>query len=81
MEHLTVDEIIDFVSLNTVDEESMKLISKVNGHIIECAECRKKVRAFQDVYDEFVSIGVKNSSQVKEEDQDSPIMGKMRLGL
>ena len=54
MAHLTLDEIIDFVSLTEINEESMQKIAAVNTHIVECKECRELVRSFQLVYDELV---------------------------
>lgn len=57
MKHLTVDEMIDFVSFNKLDSESLALASKVNAHIFECEICRKKVEAFQIIYDELVKMG------------------------
>lgn len=59
MKHLTVDEMIDFVSFNKLDSESLALASKVNAHIFECHTCRKKVEAFQIIYDELVKMGRK----------------------
>ena len=60
MMHLTVDEMIDFVSFNKMDNESLALAAKVNAHIFECNACRKKVEAFQLVYDEVVRMGRKD---------------------
>lgn len=57
MKHLTSDEMIDFVSMNNLDEESIKLASKVNLHIGECEKCLQKLQAFQLVYDEMIKIG------------------------
>ena len=74
MNHLTTTEIIDFVSINKMDADSMKLASRVNGHILKCDECLKLVESFQEVYDElqrmgrsseFEQIMAKNSSGVK----------------
>ena len=59
MKHLTVDEMIDFVSFNKLDSESLALASKVNAHIFECDICRKKVKAFQIVYDKLEKMGKK----------------------
>lgn len=56
MEHLSVDEIMDFVSFTKIDEESLALAAKVTGHICECAQCRESVRSFQLIYDEFVKL-------------------------
>ena len=60
MKHLTTDEIIDFVSMNQINSETLKLASTVNTHIGKCEKCLRKVRAFQLVYDEFVKIGKEN---------------------
>lgn len=74
MNHLTTTEIIDFVSINKMDAVSMKLASRVNGHILKCDECLKLVKAFQEVYDElqrmgrsseFEQIMAKNSSGIQ----------------
>ncbi len=51
--HLTVDQIIDFVSMTNTGECSRELIDTVNNHICECADCRKTLRAFITVADEF----------------------------
>lgn len=59
MKHLTVEEMIDFVSFNKLDNEFLSLASKVNTHILRCDECREKVTAFQMVYDELVKMGRK----------------------
>lgn len=53
MEHLTVEQMIDFVSLTELNDEAIELSQQVNGHIRACDECMKKVRAFQDIYDEL----------------------------
>ena len=57
MKHLTIDEIIDFVSINKVDKDSLILAKKVNAHLMKCSVCREKIVAFQAVYDELVRIG------------------------
>lgn len=53
MKHLTVEEMISFVSIKSLDEKSLELIDRVSEHICECSECRKKVDAFQTVQDEL----------------------------
>ena len=56
MDHLTVDEMIRFVSLSKWDEDAMKLSVTVNGHIRKCEKCLRTVRAFQMIYDEFTAM-------------------------
>lgn len=53
MEHLTVDDIIEFVSLTEFDSKSLTLSATVIGHIRKCGRCLEHVRAFQTIYDEF----------------------------
>ena len=74
MNHLTTTEIIDFVSISKMDAVSMKLASRVNGHILKCDECLKLVESFHEVYDElqrmgrsseFEQIMAKNSSGIQ----------------
>ena len=53
MEHLTVDEITDFISLTELSNDAIVLSATVNGHIRRCEKCLRLVRAFMMVYDEF----------------------------
>lgn len=57
MKHVTVDEMIDFVSFEKIDRETIDLASKVNAHILKCESCRKKILAFQTIYDELLKLG------------------------
>ena len=49
MTHLTVDEIIEFVSFDVLNKENLALAAKVNGHIRSCKSCFEKVSSFQTV--------------------------------
>ena len=53
MKHLTVDAMIDFVSLTELNREAIELSTVVNGHIRTCRTCRERVSAFQQIYDEL----------------------------
>ena len=57
MTHLTVEEIIEFVSFDKLSEDTMALSTKVNEHIRSCPTCLEKVSSFQTVYDELCRIG------------------------
>lgn len=61
MEHLTIDEIIDFVSMTEYNQESIDLAAIVNGHICKCDECLNVVRALQLIHDEFSALALKQS--------------------
>jgi len=56
MKHLSVDEIIKFVSSNGLGDEEKINIRRVNEHIRSCSKCLEKVQAFQLIYDEFTSL-------------------------
>ena len=56
MKHLTVDDMIRFVSLTELNDEAVELSASVNGHIRRCAECMERVRSFQMIYDEFTML-------------------------
>lgn len=51
MKHLTTDEIISFVTIDNISNETLEFAASVNHHILLCDECREKVTAFQTVYD------------------------------
>ena len=56
MKHLTVDEMINFVSLTELNAEALMLSATVNEHIRNCDKCLKRVQAFQLIYDEFAKL-------------------------
>ncbi len=58
MKHLSIDEIIDFVSLTELNGDSITISATVNGHIRKCEKCLKLVRSFQMVYDAFSRLQV-----------------------
>lgn len=57
MKHLTIDEMIAFVTISELNTASLELASKVNTHIVKCDMCRNKVSAFQEVFDELNKAG------------------------
>ena len=53
MEHLSIDEIIQYVTVTKGNRETLELMSKVNGHIRGCSVCKEKVNAYEMVNDEI----------------------------
>ncbi len=51
MIHLTKKEIMKFVSFESLDAAALELAGKVNTHLLECPECRKRVIAYQKMND------------------------------
>ena len=71
MNHLTIDEIIRFVSFDTLDNDNLLLAGKVNSHILACTECRDKVRVYQKMYDEsLLSDSTENVLTWQSSDED-----------
>ena len=68
MNHLTVDEIICYVSFNDFDRASLDNAAKVISHIRTCNHCLEKVRAFQMVYDKIMES--ETNDNVKEITKD-----------
>ena len=64
MNHLTLDEIIDFVSLTEINEESIAWMGMVNAHIAQCRECRELVRSYQLIYDETLGAACRGDNAV-----------------
>lgn len=47
MEHLSISDVINYVTASKVDRETLDLMSKVNFHIRSCSACREKIEAFE----------------------------------
>lgn len=47
MEHLSIEEILNYVSATKINDETLELFSKVNGHIRNCPSCKKKINALE----------------------------------
>lgn len=45
-EHITTEEMLNFILAEDKVDDNLKLINKVNNHIIKCDECLNKLKAF-----------------------------------
>ena len=79
MNHLSIDEIIEFVSFNCGNAD-IALIASVNEHIRKCPECLKLVQSFQLIYDEFSTMCLhcdfKKYIEDKEKDAENDMLYK-----
>ena len=57
MEHLNINDVIEFISFDRLDADAVELSGRVNAHIACCAECRARVRNKQCVYDGLLAEG------------------------
>ena len=53
MKHLNAEEIISYVTLDRMDEDTRMFFKNVNGHIRACPECLGKLRRYLDIHDIF----------------------------
>ncbi len=67
MTHLSVEDIIFYVTATTPDSETLAHIGKVNAHVLSCESCREKLEAFQVVNKGLSSL--KDSSTETEKQQ------------
>lgn len=55
--HLTFDEMVDFVYATKVTNETIQLAQKVNSHIFTCKECREvfdSIRGVKEITDDMI---------------------------
>ena len=71
MDHLSLNEIIDFVSFEKLSDETLELAANVNSHLLLCKQCREAVRAYQAVYDEFCRLDSKEEFRNAVKNADS----------
>lgn len=62
--HLTVSELIEFVSADIADTSAQRMLVSVNTHIRSCPQCLERVRAFQVLHDELLRLGRKRKRLV-----------------
>lgn len=53
MKCLSDEEIIRYLSVDDISQESMQLVSQVHAHERECQKCREKIEAFRAVYEKM----------------------------
>ena len=51
MKHLNAEEIISYVTLDTLDEGTKAFCRNVNGHIRSCPDCLGRLRRYLDIHD------------------------------
>ena len=52
MKHVTAEEMIDFVSFDRIDPQTL-----ANASAVTCSACLRRVNAFQMIYDELKDRG------------------------
>lgn len=55
MEHINVETIIEFVSMDGLSAENIELSRTVNAHLRICSECRDRVCAVHMLYDALLA--------------------------
>lgn len=67
MDHLTIEEMLEFVTMKKLDERTLKLASRVNAHILRCDECLEQVKELQVIYEELGMIDLDELRQLTNE--------------
>ena len=49
-----MNQIIEFISFDEINEDTLKLAAKVNSHISVCPACRSKIRSIQGILDRML---------------------------
>lgn len=49
--HPNLNDLIEFVSMDTLNAETVARSAAVNAHLADCSACRARVRDLQTVYD------------------------------
>lgn len=55
MEHLSIEEIIMYVTETKVNDDTLKLFSRVNGHIRNCPHCKEKLNSYELINDNLTN--------------------------
>ena len=71
LKHLSIEEITKYVETRQITEDSLKLVSRVNNHIRECAECNEKVTAYEFVYEKMRRVALQTENKANMFDADA----------
>ena len=53
MKHLSAEDIINYVTMDEMNETSLGFCKNVNGHIRGCSACLGKLRKYLDIHDAY----------------------------
>ncbi len=51
MKHLNAEDIINYVTIGELDQETLDFCKNVNGHIRGCSACLGRLRKYLDIHD------------------------------
>lgn len=57
MEHLNMNDLLDFVTMVSPSPEELDQSKKINAHMAVCEPCRARVRAALSVYEALLAEG------------------------
>ncbi len=70
MEHISIEEIINYITVTELNNETSDLLARVNGHIRKCSACKEKLRAFEMVNDAFLGDRFEIYSEIGNETEE-----------
>lgn len=69
LEHLSIEEIIEYVTANKVSKETLDLMSRVNGHIRICSSCREKIESYERINEKLIKESLIGDSSFNDVDE------------
>lgn len=76
MKHLSVEEIIKYVTATEVNNEMLDLFSRVNGHIRKCEMCKEKIVAYEHVNNMIIDHSCEKEFDLNQFDDLSEIINE-----
>ncbi len=77
MEHPSLEKIIRFISFDELNEENLSLASEINLHMIECADCRKKIQSIQNTLQSLLTYSQVKNLDVSDMSIDDDIQSEL----
>ena len=53
MKHLSAEDIVNYVTMDAMNETSLGVCKNVNGHIRGCTACLEKLRKYLNIHDVY----------------------------
>lgn len=67
--HLTFDEMLKYVTIDKLDNESLLFIAEKNIHLKECKECAERIDKLQALCDELLPEEISLLGDLEKEEE------------
>ena len=55
-EHISLEDLVKFIWMDSLDPENMELSMKVNCHLIQCEECARRAEQLQKMHEDTCAL-------------------------